>query len=100
MKEARILEDLDKHVWMNREGEIVMSAEEALGMKVTHRVKHPEYMLFVDKVGNNTNMKYDGNVGRERLLKKKHQRAKITAATSDAQFTVLGFTAATGEPVM
>ena len=56
MKEARILEALDEPVWMNIEGEIVMSAEEALGMKVTHRVKHPEYMLFVDEVGNNTNL--------------------------------------------
>ena len=36
MKEAWILEALDEPVWMNREGEIVMSAEEALGMKVTH----------------------------------------------------------------
>ena len=77
-----------------------MLAEEVLGMKVTHQVKHPEYMLFLDEVENNTNMKDDGNVGGERLLKNKHQKAKITAATSDAYFTVLGFTAATGEPVM
>ena len=97
MKEARILEALDEPVWTNPEGDIAMSAEEALGMKVTHRVKHPEYMLFLDEVGNNTNMKDDGKVRGERLLKQKGHRAKITAATTDAQFTVLGFTAATGE---
>ena len=96
MKEARILEDLDEFVWMNREGEIVMSEEEALGMNVTHRVNHPEYMLFVDEVGNNTNMKDDGKVGGKRFLKEKCQKANITAATSSAHFTVLGFTAATG----
>ena len=28
-----------------------MSEEEALGMNITHRVKHPEYMIFVDEVG-------------------------------------------------
>ena len=95
MKEARILEALDEPVWMNCKGEIVMSAEEALGMKFTYRVKNPEYMIFVDKVVNNTNMKYDGNVGGERLLKEKPQKAKITAATSDAHCTVLGFTDAT-----
>ena len=100
MEEARILEALDEPIWMNRKGEIVMSAEEALWMKVIHRVKHPEYMLFVGEVGNNTNMKDNGKVGGERLLKEKVQRAKITAMTSDAHFTVLGFTAATGEPVM
>ena len=63
MKEARIIEDLDEPVWMNREGDIVMSAEDDLGMKFTHLVKHPDYMLFVDEVGNKTNMKDDGNVG-------------------------------------
>ena len=56
---------------MNRNGDIVMSAKEALGMKVTHQVKHPEYILFVDEVGNNTNMKDDGKVGGERLIKEK-----------------------------
>ena len=71
MKEARILEDIDEPVWMNCEGDIVMSADEDLGMKVTHQVKHPEYMLFVDEVGNNTNMKDDGKVGGERMLKDK-----------------------------
>ena len=88
MKESRILEALDEPVWMNSEGDIVISVEEAHGMKVTHRVKHPEYMIFVDEVGNNTNMKDDGKVGGEQLLKEKGQRAKITAATSDANFTV------------
>ena len=42
MKEARIIEALDEPVWINREGEIIMSAEEALGMKVTHQVNHPQ----------------------------------------------------------
>ena len=41
-------------------------------------------------------MKDDGNVGGEILLKEKHQKVKVTSATSDAHFTVLGFTAATG----
>ena len=77
-----------------------MSAEEALGMKVMHRVKHPEYMLFVDEVGNNTNMKDDEKVGGKRLLKEKRQKANITAANSDARLTFLEFTAATGEPVL
>ena len=43
-KEAQILEGIDEPVWMNREGCIVMSVEEALGMKVTQPVKHPEYV--------------------------------------------------------
>ena len=61
-----------------------MSAEEAIGMKVTHRVKKHEYMLFADEDGNNTNTKNDSDAGGEQFLKRKQQRDKITAITSDA----------------
>ena len=46
-----------------------MSAEKCIGVEVTHQVKHHEYMLFVDEVRKNTNMKDDGKVGGERFLK-------------------------------
>ena len=85
---------------MNLAGEIVSSEAEAFGEKVSKIVKHADYLLFVNKVGNNTNMKEDGRIGGERLLKARGQVAEVTAATSDAHFTVLGFTAGTGEPVM
>mmetsp|Transcript_25354 Transcript_25354/g.42136 ORF Transcript_25354/g.42136 Transcript_25354/m.42136 type:complete len:154 (+) Transcript_25354:120-581(+) len=67
MGAARLLEELDEPVWMDLEGEVVATEAEAVGEKVTHDVKHPDYMLFVDEVGNNTNMKDDGNVGGEKL---------------------------------
>jgi hypothetical protein len=100
MNQAGVLEDLEVPVWMNLAGEIVSSEAEAFGERVSQVVKHPDYVMFVDEVGNNTNMKDDGRIGGERLLKGKGQTAEVTAATSDAHFTVLGFTAATGEPVM
>jgi hypothetical protein len=100
MDQAGVLEDLDEPVWMNLAGEVVSSEAESFGEKVTKIMKHPEYVLFVDEVGNNTNMKDDGRVGGERLLKAKGRKAEVTAATSEAHFTVLGFTAANGEPVM
>ena len=77
--------------------EIVSLEAESFGEKVSKTVKHPEY---VDEVGNNTNMKDDGCVGGERLLKARGQMAEVTAATPEADFNVLGFTAATGETVM
>ena len=100
MDEAGVLQDLEEPVWLNLAGEIVASEAEAFGEKVTQTVKHPDYVLFVDEVGNNTNMKDDGRVGGERLLKGRGETAEVTAATSEAHFTVLGFTAATGEPEM
>jgi hypothetical protein len=100
MDQAGVLGDLEEPVSMNLDGEIVSSEAESFGEKVSKIVKHPDYVLFVDEVGNNTNMKDDGCVGGERLLKARGQTAEVTAATSKAHFTVLGFTAATGEPVM
>jgi hypothetical protein len=100
MGQAGVLEDLEEPVWMNLDGEIASSEAESFGEKVSKIVKHPNNVPFVDEVGNNTNMKDDGCVGGERLLKARGQTAEVTAATSEAHFTVLGFTAATGEPVL
>jgi hypothetical protein len=100
MEQAGVLEDLEEPVWMNFAGEIVGSEEEAFGEKVRQTVKHADYIFCVDEVGNNTNMKEEGRIGGERLLKAEGQSAGVTAATSSAHFSVLGFTAGTGEPVM
>ena len=53
----------EEHVWMNRNEEVVEIKEESHGEKVMYKVKYPEYCVFVDEVGNNTNMKDNGNVG-------------------------------------
>ena len=45
-------------------------------------------------------MKEDSNVGGEKLLKAKGEKARITASTSDQHFTLFAFTAGTGECVM
>ena len=100
MDKAGVLEKLQEPVWMNALGVIIESVDEAFGMKVTHNVKHPNYMLFVDEVGSNTNMKGNGNIGSKRLLKAKGSQARVLAATTDVHFTVLGFTAGNSEPVM
>ena len=42
----------------------------------------------------------DGNIGGQKLLCGKEQRPQQRSATKDAHFTVLGFTAANGLPVM
>ena len=55
--------------------------------------------MFVDEVGNNTNMKDDGNVGGEKLLKKKVSKARVMAATNYAHFTAHRFMSGTGAPV-
>jgi hypothetical protein len=83
-----VLEDLEEPVWMNLAGEIVNLKAEAFGEQVRKTAKHPNHVLFVDKVGNNTNMRDDGHVGGEQLLKARGQMAEVTAATLEAHFTL------------
>ena len=54
----------------------------------------------MDEVGSNTSATKDGNIGGEKFLCERFARPQINAATKDAHFKVLGFTAATGDPVM
>jgi hypothetical protein len=56
--------------------------------------------LFVDECGSNTSQAKDGQVGGQMYLCSIDGRPQQRAATKDAHFTVLGFTAASGEPVM
>ena len=86
-------------VWMDEKGNVVEEGA-AFGKKVEEELVHPDYLLFVDEVGNNTNMKEDGRVGGEKKIGVKGEQAQTTIATNDAHYTMLGFTAATGEPVM
>ena len=55
---------------------------------------------MVDKVGSNTSQAKDGNCGGEKYLVPNELRPQIKAACKDTQFTILGFTTASGEPVM
>jgi hypothetical protein len=63
MYQAGLLEDLEEPVCMNLAGEIVSTAAEAFGEKVSQIIKHADYVMFVNEVGNNTDMKDDGHIG-------------------------------------
>ena len=68
---------------------------------MTHELIHPDYVLFVDEVGNNTNMRDDGQIGGTKYLGVvKGQSAKLTSSCADARWTLLGFTNGNGEPIL
>lgn len=90
----------DLPVWRNKDGEIVEQEVDSFGLESAYELIHPDWVVFVDEVGNNTSQMRDGNVGGQKLLCTKGGRPQQRAATNDAHFTVLGFTAATGEPIM
>ena len=57
MVENSITIMLGKEVWVNEQGNIVANEEEAFGYKTKFLLTHPEIVLFIDEVGDNTSQK-------------------------------------------
>jgi len=87
-------------VWRDESGTIVESEEKAFGVKSKYELINPDWVLFVDECGSNTSQAKDGQVGGQLYLCASDRRPQQRASTKDAHFTVLGFTAADGSPVM
>ena len=99
MEPAGVVTKLPVEEWQNERGECV-SRDQAVGEKVKYKITHPEHIIYVDEVGNNTCMKDDGSKGGQRFLTARGSQARKTSSTSDAHWTTLGFTASNGQPVM
>jgi hypothetical protein len=97
---AEHTKELPKPEWKNAKRERVGSDEEAVGMQVTQCLLYPHRILVANEMGCNTNMTKDKNAGPQKFRVGKGDRAMIVAATNDAHFTTLGFTALNGELVM
>jgi hypothetical protein len=72
------------------------------GLLTKFKLTKPEFLLFVDKTGCNTNQLNDGRVGGELFVlpKNDNEAGAPTGSTTELHFTVLGFVSGTGEPVM
>ena len=68
-------------------------------MKQDIQVNHPEYILFADERGCQTNQKQDGNVGNRKYIVEKGTTPQIICSTTDHRFTILPFTSGSGEAV-
>jgi len=88
------------------EAGIAEEVEEAIqydaGLPTKFKLTHPEFLLFVDETGCNTNQLNDGKVGGELYLMQKNcgNAAAPAGATTDLHFTVLPFISGTGDPVL
>ena len=69
-----------------------------LGNKIRHKMKHPEYLLFADEVGSNTNGEKDKTVSEKRLCHKEDRPHQVSSS-SDHHYTSLGFTNRLGQTV-
>lgn len=67
---------------------------------VAVKLDNPDYVIFADEVGFNTNMKDDGNIAGTKYVCGRGKTPKMKSCTSDHRFTLLPFTAASGDAIM
>jgi hypothetical protein len=88
------------------EAGIAEVVEEAIqheaGLPTKYVLTQPEYLLFVDETGCNTNQLNDGKVGGKLFIMTKNigNAAAPAGATTEIHITVLPFMLGTGEPVL
>ena len=70
-------------------------------LKTAHELIHPEMCLVVDEVGSNISQRGDGHIaGKKYCCEKGYGVPQNKSSINDRHFTLLGFTALTGEPVL
>ncbi len=69
-------------------------------LKTHYHLTHPENCLVVDEVGSDTSQKGDGHIGGAKYYCGRGWIPQNQASSNDKHFTVLGFTALNGKPVM
>ena len=85
------------------DGYLCTSADDdnLLGLPTKYTLTEPEWLLFVDETGANTNMKKDGRIGQKTYVVGMEQgETGRQGAANDIHFTTLVFQSATGEPVL
>jgi hypothetical protein len=92
---------ISRNQYYNLKGEMLLSVDGIFGKPTDIELVAPYYhLLFVDEYGSNTDMKKDKQQGRQRLIAEKGFCGTKEAITTDLHYTVMGFTAATGEAVL
>lgn len=97
---CNIAERLPEPLWMDKEGNVMESAEEAYGQRCTIRINYPELCFVADEVGSNISQTGDGNVGGSKVVCGSKCVPQKKASKKNKHFTVMGITALTGEPLM
>jgi hypothetical protein len=109
----KIAVDLPEKVFIDANGKVVENNEgllyfdfnsnhpnSPLGLPCDSKLIHPEYLLFFDETGCNTNQKKDGYFGGQKFACGKGMTPKQICSTRDRHFSVLGLTASTGDSVL
>ena len=100
LEEAGVAVKLDSLIHYDEHG-IECTEENAFGEPCYHQLIHPDYVLFFDECGTNLKGDKNGSYGGQKFIKKSGaQKAYSKVNSQDCRYTTLGFTAATGDPVL
>jgi hypothetical protein len=101
MVESKVAEKVDEAIIYDIFGNEHSDPDCTFGLPTKYRLLKPENVIFVDETGKNTNQKSDGQIGGQRYIVSVNGCCNGSlGSTTDMHFTVLCFTAATGDPVM
>ncbi len=90
----------EEHYSVDEAGKVVNSSEESAGHKCKIKLTHPEWLLFGDEVGTDTAQDEDGHIGGQTYLSYCGRKIELTSSKASGRFTLMGLTAASGDPVM
>ena len=94
------LKRTDGPMYMTSNGEVAKTWDTKFGLPCTHTITNPEMCLVVDEVGSDLSQKGDGHVGGAMFACEKGTCPQNKVQHTDKHFTLLGFTALNGEPVL
>ena len=98
MLTANIASPREHPVYTDREGNEVQESER-FGLAQSISIDHPDYILFADESGCQTNQKQDGKVANRKYIVEHGTVPQVICNTSDHRFTILPFTSGSGEAV-
>jgi len=100
MVECKVASRYDTPIYSTNNGSIATEWSQKFGLPCTHKIDYPEMCLVVDEVGADLSQKGDGHIGGAKYACEKGTHAQNKVQHTDKHFTLLGFTALTGEPVL
>jgi hypothetical protein len=90
LEEKGLAEKWEEQQILDKEGSIVMDEKNMYGRPTTYNLTHPEKMIFVDEVGDNTSQANDRNKTGTSYVTGNGLRAHHQNSFTDFHYTTLG----------
>ena len=100
MLECKVASKRMHPVYETADGTPATEWKDVFGIPCTHKIDHPEMCLVVDEVGSDLSQKGDGHIGGSKYACERGTVPQNKVQHTDKHFTLLGFTALTGDPVL